>query len=178
MQSSHHPPLYSDDDRQQASRCRSITCRMSAGGPMMINEKLPPTFLGAATPRSVNSQRAPPNRSTGLVAFFSSRRLLAQSGSASSALPGYPPPSHPQTRYTTGLGLGTLVEAVLGLENCPSRLGRSHLHTAENSGLTSIYASACSLGRWVGYCCRLLPSTTLEPVGRLPMSSNNYSILI
>lgn len=109
---------------------------------MMINEKLPPTFLGAATPRSMNSQRAPPNRSTGLVAFFSSRRLWHNQG---------PPPAH----YQVTLRLHTLklvirqgwawehvVEALLGLENCPSRLGRSHLRTAENSGLTSTYASA------------------------------------
>lgn len=131
---------------------------------MMINEKLPPSFLQAATPRSVNSQRDPPNRSTG------GRLLLiaAHLGTIS------PRSAHFQLvpRLHTLMivirqrrAWNHVVEAVLGLGNCPRRLGRSHLRTATKSGLASTFASsASSPGRWLGTAAACSPSTTLEPV--------------
>lgn len=48
------------------------------------------------------------------------------------------------------------VEAILGLENCPRKLGRSLSQTATNSRLVSMLASASSPGQVVGNCCSLL----------------------
>lgn len=118
----------------------------------------PHPFSSTATPRSANSQRDPPNRSTGLAAFFSSQ------GPHPAQLPAYSPPSHPHDRDTTWLSLESRRGGSLGLENCPRKLGRSQLRTVTNSGAASTFASASSPVGWLGIAAACSPSTTLEPV--------------
>lgn len=74
---------------------------------MMINEKLPPYFLqgGHPTLRELAVCSAQPVNWSGRLLSHRGASWHDQGPPPSHASLGYPLPSHPQNRYTTGLSL-------------------------------------------------------------------------